>query len=174
MDNMKDFIVPFSGLSIGSHRFELKVENKFFDHFEYSSIHKADIDIIVILDKKERLMTFSFELNGKVETICDRCGDPVEIIIEGNEKLIVKFGDHFEEESEEIITIPESEFKIDLAPFVYEYITLSIPIKALHLDDENGESTCNKEALALLKKLQDHSETDSRWDVLSKLKNNPE
>lgn len=174
VENYRDFVVPFVGLSVGNHRFEFKVDDAFFDHFEYSSVHKADVDVVAELDKKERMLVFSFELKGIIETICDRCGDVFQLNIENNENLIVKFGEQFEEESEEMITIPESEYKIDLAPFIYEYILLSIPLKAVHPDDENGESTCNKDALALLSKLQDHTETDSRWDALSKLKNDLE
>lgn len=171
MKNIRDFIVPFSGLSIGNHSFEFKIDDTFFDHFEYSSVHKADMDAIVMLDRKERMLVFSFHLNGKIETICDRCGDVFMLNIEEDENLIVKFGEKYEEESGEMITIPETDYKIDLAPFLYEYVTLSIPMKAVHPDDENGESTCNKDALALLNRLREHNNTDKRWDALSKLKN---
>jgi uncharacterized metal-binding protein YceD (DUF177 family) len=50
---------------------------------------------------------------------------------------------------------------------------LALPIRKIHPDDSNGNSTCDP---VMLKKLEDlrveESENDPRWDELKKLMNN--
>jgi uncharacterized metal-binding protein YceD (DUF177 family) len=63
------------------------------------------------------------------------------------ERLIVKFGKDYSEESDEIVIIPESEGIINLAWFLYDFVVLAIPIKRVHVPGK-----CNKQMTAKLKK----------------------
>jgi uncharacterized metal-binding protein YceD (DUF177 family) len=48
----------------------------------------------------------------------------------------------------------KSETIIDLSEWIYEFIMLSIPMQKIHPLDENGNSICNQDNLALLDKLK--------------------
>ena len=84
--------------------------------------------------------------------------------------MIVKFGEKTYEETDEILIIPETDHQIDLSHYVYEYINLLLPVKRIHQEDKNGNSTCNPEVIKKLKDLENQNSTDLRWNELKKLK----
>lgn len=170
MKHLKDFTIQFVGLGIGNHQFEFEVDDAFFEHFEYSQLQHGKVTIGVELEKQERMMIFSFLFQGSVEVTCDRCGEEFFLPVSGNERLIVKFGEEYAEESDEIITIPATEYQIDLSPFIYEYLHLILPARILHPSDREGVSGCNPEILKKLDIYSPHKSSDPRWEVLNKLK----
>ncbi|MBK7589155.1 MAG: hypothetical protein IPI22_12930 [Bacteroidetes bacterium] len=52
-----------------------------------------------------------------------------------------------------------------MSTWIYEFIILSVPIQHIHPDDEQGKSTCNKQALAILNQ-QTINEVPSIWNDL--------
>jgi len=106
-----------------------------------------------------------------VKVACDRCNELMDVGVSGNERLIVKLGDHYYEESEDVQVIPDTAHQFDLGPFIYEYIHLLLPIRRVHPEDEAGNSRCDPEILKKLKELSERHIQDPRWDVLTKLKN---
>ena len=171
MDYLKNFVIPFRGLKIDIHHFDFVMDNKFFEAIEYAELKKGLVDVSLDLIKQERMMIFEFNLKGYVEVLCDRCLEPFDQAIEGRERLIVKFGEKFEEQSDEVILISESDYEFDISPYIYEFINLSLPMQHIHPDDENGNSTCDKDMLDRLSSENNEHESDPRWDVLKKLKN---
>ena len=83
--------------------------------------------------------------------------------------MIVKFGDSYYEESDEVVVIPETEHKLNVSQYIYEFINLLLPIKRVHPNDEQGMSKCNPEILDRLKSAEEDETTDPRWDVLKLL-----
>ena len=162
--------ITFSGLKPGKHAYDFKISASFFEDFERSEIQGGRVAVHVEMEKDERMMVFLFSILGKVIVPCDRCNDPVELEVKGNERLVVKLGDHHEEISEEVQIIRESDNKFDLQPFLYEYIHLLIPFRRIHPDDELGKSTCNPDVLKKLKELSEQHTPDPRWEALNKLK----
>ncbi|NVO18485.1 MAG: DUF177 domain-containing protein [Bacteroidetes bacterium] len=166
MDYLKDFIVHFVGLSIGNHQFDFEVRDQFFEAFEYSQLQHGNVRVKVDLEKQDRMMVFSFSFDGKVEVLCDRCGEEFMFHLQGEEQLIVKFGEDYKEESEDMIIIPSTEYKIDLSSFIYEYLHLMLPTRIVHPEDEAGNTTCNPDTLRRLAELAPHPVSDPRWAAL--------
>jgi uncharacterized protein len=169
VDYLRDFIITFSSLSLGNHSFDLEFNDKFFGEFEFSEIKKGKGTIQVELEKKERMLVFDIMIDGWVEVTCDRCLEPFEYDIYTEERLFVKFGEAYEEQSEDVIIIPEGSFEYDLSQFIYELINLSLPIKIVHPDDEDGNSLCDPDIIERLESLKPKTETDPRWDSLKGL-----
>ncbi|HSG67804.1 MAG TPA: DUF177 domain-containing protein, partial [Bacteroidales bacterium] len=147
MKALKDFMIPFVGLKEGNHDYAFDIDGKFFESFEYSEITQGKAHIDVALERKERMLIFTFDFRGFVTVPCDRCAEDMEYPVKGHERLIVKFGHEFNEESEEIFVIPDTESHIDISTFIYEYIMLSLPIKRVHPE---GEEACNPEVIEKL------------------------
>ncbi len=174
MKSNRQFVIPFKGLSIGKHDFIFEIDDEFFDGFEGSEIHKGKIEAKVTLDKKPSMLEFDFDLQGIVLVTCDICLDELEITIEYDSKLFVRFGDVTEEQTDEIIVLSHAEHEMDVAQYIYEFCHLSLPYKRVHPNDKRGNSTCNKE---MLKKLDQYivrkqnEEIDPRWDDLKNLLN---
>ena len=170
MKVLKEFAIPFVGLKEGIHEFTFEIDGKFFESFEYSEINDGRVNAYITLDRKERMLIFDFVLNGHVVIPCDRCLEDLDYPVKVDERLIVKFGQEFREETEEILIIPEKESHIDISSYIYEYVMLSLPLKKVHPEDENA---CNPEIIA---KLDQHGspEIDPRWEALKNLKGNKE
>ena len=171
MDYLKHFVIPFHGLKEGVHHFDYKIDRKFFESFEYAEINNGNVNVVVELTRQERMLIFDFNITGYVEVACDRCLGEFNQAIAGTEKLIVKFGEIWEEESDNVLLIPEGEYQFDISKYIYEYIMLLLPMKRIHPDDENGDTTCEMDMVNRLGYHPESSETDPRWDVLLKLKN---
>ena len=169
MDHLKDYIIQFVGLALGNHQFEFEIDDRFFEHFEYSQIQHGHITVTVTIEKQERMMIAGFQINGRLLMPCDRCSDEFEFPINSQQQLIIKFGAEYEEESDDVVIIPETEHKFDLAPYIYEYVHLSLPAKIVHPDDENGNSTCDPDMLKRLTPFTHSESTDPRWEALRKL-----
>jgi uncharacterized protein len=166
---LRHFIIPFSGLKVGNYTFTFEIDDKFFEHFEYSEISKGKLHVECQLDRQVRMMVLYFDITGTVSVPCDRCAEEFDLPLEGRQKLIVKFGADHTEESEDILIITEKEHELDVSQYLYEYIHLLLPIKKVHGTDESGNSLCNPDVLRYIKETEDHP-VDPRWEVLQKLK----
>jgi uncharacterized metal-binding protein YceD (DUF177 family) len=64
--------------------------------------------------------------------------------------------------------IGRSESILDFSSWIFEFITLCLPIQRVHGEDENGKSYCNPTVIEFLEN-QNKNATNPIWD---KLKNN--
>jgi uncharacterized metal-binding protein YceD (DUF177 family) len=172
MNYYSQFIIPVTGLKPGSHQFDFEIDDSFFENFEYSEIRNGGIHLHLVIEKEENLLVFHFDFKGQVRVPCDRCYEPFDLPIGGKERLILKFGRDFHEESEEVQVVPIGENHFDISPFIYEYIHLSLPVRRVHPENELGENICDAGIIHRLEDLSKSSEPDPRWEVLAMLKKN--
>lgn len=173
MSASKEYIIQFAGLSPGEHLFELDVKDKFFENLDYSEIKQGNLLVKLNLLKQSSMMVLIFNISGTVKVNCDSCAAEFDMPISGNYKLTVKVGgDVDDNEDDDIITVAANEHKLDLTQYLYEYITLSLPIKREHAD----EATCDKEILNRLDDFlideEKEEKIDPRWDGLKNIKLN--
>jgi len=172
VDYFKQFVIQFGGLKADQHHFDFEIDDKFFENFEYSEIKNGTISVHLELVKEEKVLAFHFSFDGTGILPCDRCFQPGDQKISGTEHLIVKFGDGYYEENEELQIIPEGVTHFDISPFLYEYSHLLLPVRRGHPEDENENSLCDPEIIKMLEQTSATGEPDPRWEVLNKLKNN--
>lgn len=161
MKSKREYIIPFIGLKLGFHEYEFDVHDTFFEEREYSIVHKGNVNVKLVLEKKETMMIAEFAIEGSVFTDCDRCNDPMEVPVKGNYRVIFKFGLEPEDDETLIVLHPDS-YEIDLRDSVYELTTVSLPSRMVH---PKGE--CNEEMIELLSKYslqKEDSEEDDDWD----------
>ena len=68
--------------------------------------------------------------------------------------------------SEDVLMVPQTDYQIDLAPLIYEYINLLLPIRHAHPMSENGEYACDPEVTRFITETPEHEDNDPRWDAL--------
>ena len=170
------FALPLSGLKEGLHTFDFEIGKEFFEEFEESEIKEGSLKAVVILEKRSSHLDLQVKISGTVLISCDRCLEMFSRPVECENRLLVKLGKVISEEDPDIVSLASDEHELDLMQHFYEYIHLALPIKRVHPDNEDGESTCNPEMLKKLKELLVVEETekhnDPRWDDLKKLMNN--
>jgi uncharacterized metal-binding protein YceD (DUF177 family) len=177
MKELKEFIIPFVGLKLGEHRFDFKISESFFEYFEYEDFNNSDINLEVLLIKKNTMLEFTLSFKGCVNVNCDVTNEPYDQNITGSFHFIVKFGDEFNDENEELITIPHGSYEFNIQQYVYETIVLAVPTKRTHPGIEAG--TLKSDILNKLEELRptpDGNKTDGedenidpRWDKLKNL-----
>lgn len=177
MKELKEFTIPFVGLKLGEHRFDFIISESFFEYFEYEDFNSVAINLDVLLIKKNTMLEFTLAFNGFVNVNCDISNESYNQDIEGSFDFIVKFGDEFNDENEELIIIPHGSYEINIQQYVYESIVLAVPTKRIHPGIEDG--TLKSDILNKLEELRPTIEdknsinedetTDPRWDELKKL-----
>ncbi len=134
MVSEKDFLIQFTGLKLGEHQFEYQIENDFFDLFNYSEFNSANIQVNIAMLKKTTMLELQFTHKGTVNVPCDITNDDFDLPIEGNLNLLVKFGEEFNNENDDLLILPHGEFQFNVMQYIYEMIALSVPYKRIHPD----------------------------------------
>jgi uncharacterized metal-binding protein YceD (DUF177 family) len=176
MKKTNEYLIPFVGLKIGKHHFEYQINNKFFDIFDYDEFQNSDIKVTVVLEKKSNMLEINFKQKGTVNLPCDLTGEDFDLPIKSKMKLIVRFGEEFNNDNEELLILPFGEFEVDIAQYIYEMIVLSVPLRRVHPGVKDGslESEALKKLneLAVKEKKEENKKEeniDPRWDKLKQL-----
>ncbi|MBN1598378.1 MAG: DUF177 domain-containing protein [Bacteroidales bacterium] len=170
------YIIPFKGLKDGEHDFRFSLEQKFFDEHELLESPGGDINVNIVLNKMTTMLTLSVSIEGEIDLQCDRCLDYFKFQVKYTGRLVVKFGETSDKDNDEMWFIHPNEHELNLEQYLYECLSLSLPIRKIHPDKPNGESNCNPE---MLKKLESHKlkhklleeYNDPRWNGLKDLLN---
>ena len=169
MKDLKEFNIPFVGLKEGKHLFQYKVDNTFFELYNYNEFEKSSINVALEFVKKSTLFELNFTASGTVNVPCDVTNEYFDLEITATLPLVVKFGQEYNDENEEILILPHEVYQFSVAQFIYEMIVLGIPNKRVHPKVLDG--TMETEALEQLKikKEKTVETTDPRWDKLKNL-----
>jgi uncharacterized metal-binding protein YceD (DUF177 family) len=164
------FDIDLFKLADGKHSFEFDFDSTFFSLFENSVIEKGNGSIKIDLERNPSLITLRFHLKGEIELVCDRSLDRFMFPFEEENTLRVKYGDHWEELSEDLLMIPANTQKIDVGQFAYEFITLIIPMKKLHPRFQDGVDEDFIFTTSEENEESSNNSIDPRWNELKKIK----
>jgi uncharacterized metal-binding protein YceD (DUF177 family) len=89
--------------------------------------------------------------------------------VKGKLKLIVRFGDEYNNDNEELLILPYGEHQIDVAQYIYEMIALSIPLKRVSPSAKDIELEELNEIEVKEEEQIKEEEIDPRWAALKKL-----
>ncbi len=175
MKSLNHFSIPIQGLKDGMHQFDFQVDKAFFAHFENSQIADGNFYVKLYFDKRPDMYVMTFSYEGSIQTACDRCLADIQLPLEGDNQLMVKFAETPSEEAE-VIYILRGMNELNVAKYVYEFIALAVPILKVY-DCENDEFLpCNEEMLDHLdkngpQKQEDEDSSNPIWDTLKNLDN---
>ena len=186
MGKFSVFKLPLKSLGTGTHEFEYHLDKQFFANMESSDVHDADLAVHLTVKYNGDFYDLDFHVSGEVVLICDRCLDDLHYPIDTTYHIIVKYGEDYNDDSDEVLEIPESDNTLNVAYMLYDTVELAIPIKHVH-----PLGKCNRQMSALLKKhratagdedaelenelideidtlpdCSDDAPTDPRWDAL--------
>ncbi|MDP5093335.1 MAG: DUF177 domain-containing protein [Polaribacter sp.] len=172
MKDLKQFNIPFVGLSEGNHVFNYTIDNEFFEYFNFDEFQSANLEVTINFLKKTTLFELVFKVKGTVEVPCDVTTEMYHQKIKATLPLVVKFGPEFNNDSEEILILSYDAYQLNVAQYIYEMIVLAVPNKKVHPKVLDG--TMESETLKKLKELEikeenTAEEADPRWDKLKNL-----
>jgi uncharacterized metal-binding protein YceD (DUF177 family) len=167
--DLKTYIIPFTGLKLGKHSFTYHVDSKFFEVFQYDDFNTINCDVVVTFNKKPRFFELHFDIKGVANLNCDLSNEVFDQNLESFLDLIIRFGDVFNDENEEILVLPHGAHEVNVSQYIYEAIVLGIPIKRIHPGITDG--SLKSKVLEKLEeyKIRETTKTDPRWDKLNDL-----
>ena len=140
------FTIPLNGLATGKNEFFIHVGKEFFSSFDNEEILNADLQVRILVEKSGRYVGVDCDIEGDVTVECDRCLEPLEMPIDTQVRLSVKFGE--EEVSEigsenerEVIFVKEDDAELDMSQVIYDYACLALPMQRVHKEGECDPET---------------------------------
>jgi len=174
MSSQSFYSIAFKGLSQGKHIFEYEVDEKFFSEFGGGVVDEGKVKVLVTLEKQSALMVIWFDIEGIVTVQCDRCLEMYDQPIKSQERIFVKFGEKEFSDGDDVIWVSVNDYQINVAQLIYEFVCLAVPIKKVHPDDQNGNSTCDPQMIEKLDKylIKEDKVINPVWNDLKKLLDN--
>ncbi|ANF51098.1 DNA-binding protein [Chryseobacterium glaciei] len=171
MDKLRNYDVSFSGLKTGKHQFKFEIDKTFFQLFDTEQeFTNPKISVDVLLDKHTTFLEFEIKIDGIVELVCDITNDSFDHPIENEIKVLVKFGEEYDDSEEDVITIPTSDHAFNVAQLIYENVALSIPMKKVSPNISNEDLEILEKFSPKETEEEEEPQSDPRWEALKKLK----
>ncbi|MCU0416809.1 MAG: DUF177 domain-containing protein [Cytophagaceae bacterium] len=157
--------------------YEFDMGDAFFEAMEDSLIQHGKVTAKVSAIKNTHHIQMDFSLVGTIELICDRSLESFDYPIESKQHLIFKYGETSGEITEDIIGITRDTIKINVAQYLYEFISIEIPIKKIHPRFNTESNVSDEDILIYSTGNADSSEDepigddpiDPRWLALKSL-----
>lgn len=171
MEALVEFSIPIKGLLDGVHKYKFNIDRSFFSHFEQSPIQDGSFEVALKFDKRPEMFELNFAFKGTAKQACDRCLVQVDLPLEGEDRLLVKFSEEPVEEDADVVFIPRDISSFNVAKYVYEYICLSLPLINIFECESLPNPPCDQKVLDRLEQMEhpedgDESEPNSIWDEL--------
>ncbi len=180
MDKFKNYDIAFTGLKNGKHEFDFIITQAFFDLFETEKeFTDANIKVHVLLEKHTTFLEFIITTEGTINLICDITGDQFDYPLDNSIRVLVNFGEEYDDSEEDVITIPHQDFAFNISQLVYENVMLSVPMKKIspNISQEDIEilESFSPQPIEEMEEeeiedSEDQESSDPRWDALKKLK----
>lgn len=186
MGKFTAFKLPLKSLAVGEHSFEYRLDKQFFANMENTDVRDAALTVDLAVKYDGEYYALDFAVDGTVTVGCDRCLDDLELPVEAGYSIAVRYGDDYNDDSDELLEIPASDDSLNVAYMIYDTVVTALPIKHVH-----PLGKCNRAMSAILKKhratapgeegdleetlieeidnIDADSARDPRWDALGKL-----
>ena len=150
MSENDHYMIDLSRLPIGTHSFDIQLDDDFFASLEKSEILSGKVVGKVTLNLREEDYQLNIAVHGTVFVVCDRCLDPMPLEIDDEQEIFSE-----DEPNDQMV----NEQMVNLQWLAYEIVSINIPIVHSH---QAGE--CNKQMELLL---HDHLCDDSEPDEIN-------
>jgi uncharacterized metal-binding protein YceD (DUF177 family) len=177
VEKFSEFKLPLKSMPIGNQQFEYHLGKEFFANMESSDIHDANLTVNLSVTHKSDIYDLNFEITGEMTLLCDRCLDEMQQPVDVEYHIVIKYGDEYCDDLDEVIAIPENENYFNVAELIYDTVSLEIPIMHVHPEGE-----CNEAMNEILQQHQageggqsvsdEEQPIDPRWAKLKELSEN--
>lgn len=152
MGKFTEFKLPLKSLGVGDHHFDYHLDKQFFTNMESADVRDANLDVCLDVKYNGDVYDLNFHITGEVLLLCDRCLDDLHMPIDTTYHIMVRYGDRYNDDSDDLLEIPSSDNYLNVAYMLYDTVTLAIPIKHVH-----PLGKCNRQMSNLLKKHRAHT-----------------
>ena len=126
-------------------------------------IENYSVDCLIEVEKKNSFSQLDVEINGLVNTYCDRCGDPLNLKIKAHETFFLKKKTSHNPQLYNVIYLNHLSEQLNVEDVLKESLVFSIPKTKIH---PSGE--CNLDVIKELEKYQKKNNKNLFSDYLKK------
>ncbi|HTF82598.1 MAG TPA: DUF177 domain-containing protein [Cytophagales bacterium] len=180
-NEFQEFDINLYQLKNKQYEYEYQVQDDFFSKVENSLIEKGDAAVRVSLVKSDHSIMVNYHITGSIKLVCDKSLEEFDEPVNVEEKVVYKFGEAYEEVSENLIVIRKDTQTINLAQSIYELIAITVPYKKVHPKlrvEQTEEEEENLQSGEIIYKSESpegdnkDEQIDPRWEALLKLRKN--
>lgn len=165
MEAMPEHTIAIGGLKDGHHSFTFELGPAFFEACRREEFLGGAAHVGVELEKNNTLVVVRLHVDGHVDMLCDHCNAPMHQGVSGDQRQIFKLTGEGESDDAELVNLDPGTMEINLSHYIYECISLNLPIRHVHAQGE-----CDPAVTAALDRMQTNHEPDPRWSALDNLK----
>ena len=154
------------------HEYHFDIDEDFFGLFEFGEVKKGKGTCDITLEKTSAMITMNFRINTSINLTCDRSLDDFDYEISSEEQVMFKYGDEEADLSDEVKVITQSTQSINIAHYLFEMITVKVPMKKLHPRFESSGDELEDEMIYTSggeEESPTEEEIDPRWAALKNL-----
>ena len=173
MDVLAPFRIPASALKADEASYEWELGSDFLRIFdeEHEGI-KGRFKASLELFREGGIINATFLISGSIETSCDRCSVAINLPIDNEYQVIIKYGDP-EDSIDDVIFIQSDTHELNVGKHIYDFIMLSVPISHRIAGCETLDNPpCDMSIVKYLSENQSNEETtgdkESPWDHLKR------
>ena len=143
MSKESHYTIDLKRLKIGTHEFEVTLDDGFFKNLEKTEVLGGKVEAKIALNLREEDYWLTIAVHGTVIVTCDRCLDPMSLEIDASE---TSSPNDEMSANESLNDEPRaSNDVLDLTWLAYEIVSINIPVVHGHQARE-----CNKQMELLL------------------------
>ncbi|HZH66561.1 MAG TPA: DUF177 domain-containing protein [Flavisolibacter sp.] len=177
MSSRREYEIAFVGLKPGAHEFNYVITQKFFEEYGEQEFWDCEATVKLVLEKTANFMMLRFQVGGTLKVVCDRCSSNLPLPLFEDFTVTIKAVENPDEmndteEDPDVFYISRGESHLNVAPMIYEFVNLSVPMqKECEYEDMDGPH-CNEAAREALNKMREaaDSKENSLWKGLEKFK----
>lgn len=160
MSEQSHYIIDLSRLPIGTHSFDIQLDDDFFASLEKTEILSGNISAKATLNLREEDYQLNIAVRGTVFVVCDRCLDPMPLDID-DEQEIFSEDEVVPDETGKTLDGKGQLSTLDLTWLAYEIVSINIPL--VHSHQPGG---CNPQMDLLLQShLCDEPDPENDTDI---------
>ncbi len=160
MGKFTAYKVQLASLPDGRHEQDFEITTEFFKNMENTDVVFADVKVHLDLVKKNDTYDCTFHCKGMIQVPCDRCLDPLDLEVDTDYHVVVKYGDSYDDGADNLLVIPYSNTYLNVAYILYDTILLTIPLRHVH-----PMGKCNRAMAAVLSKHRSNSDEDEECGI---------
>jgi uncharacterized metal-binding protein YceD (DUF177 family) len=171
MAALKDYRIAFKGLRNGLTSLSFEIDESFFLHFEMSKIQEGKFTVEVQVEKQVNMIVLEFDISGYYRAACDRCTAPINVDMSGSERIVVKYSEEDQADTDEVMYIDPNSTHIELGDILYELIHVNMPILASRDCEADDYKYCDQAVLDVLEGTDDEDDDEDSNPLWEDLKN---
>lgn len=136
MGKHSPFALPLTAIPEGRFERGFRCDSECCRDWECDDILEADIDVALTGNRHGDVYDLDLRLTGRMSTPCDRCLDPVEVPVDVEEHLTLRYGLEHDESKDGVVVLSDQETVYDLGPYLRDTLMLALPMRRVHAPGE--------------------------------------